>query len=389
MGLFSFFKRKSGTDQVSKPDVNVEVSTTAEQAEKTSESSATNDENHVVTAAIDTTPVVKSPNESDAAATEHADDRITKEEIEQAKQDLDKSLNKTRFSFFERIAKAVVGKSKVDAEVLDNLEEILVTSDVGVETTLKIIKRIEERVARDKYVGTGELNKILREEIVALLQENNSGDGSTFRIPDEKKPYVIMVVGVNGVGKTTTIGKLAYNFKRAGFKVVLGASDTFRAAAVDQLKIWADRVGVSIVSQGMGADPASVAFDTVKSALAQDADVVIIDTAGRLHNKVGLMNELSKIKKVCQKVIPDAPHEVLLVLDASTGQNAIEQARQFIAATEVNAIALTKLDGTAKGGVVIGISDQFKIPVKYIGVGEKKENLQIFDRKEFVDSLFN
>ena len=389
MGLFSFFKRKSGTDQVSKPDVNVGVPTTAEQAEKTSESSATNDENHVVTAAIDTTPVVKSPNESDAAATEHADDGITKEEIEQAKQDLDKSLNKTRFSFFERIAKAVVGKSKVDDEVLDNLEEILVTSDVGVETTLKIIKRIEERVARDKYVGTGELNRILREEIVALLQENNSGDGSTFRIPDEKKPYVIMVVGVNGVGKTTTIGKLAYNFKRAGFKVVLGASDTFRAAAVDQLKIWADRVGVSIVSQGMGADPASVAFDTVKSALAQDADVVIIDTAGRLHNKVGLMNELSKIKKVCQKVIPDAPHEVLLVLDASTGQNAIEQARQFIAATEVNAIALTKLDGTAKGGVVIGISDQFKIPVKYIGVGEKKENLQIFDRKEFVDSLFN
>ena len=389
MGLFSFFKRKSGTDQVSKPDVNVEVPTTAEQAEKTSESSATNDENHVVTAAIDTTPVVKSPNESDAAATEHVDDGITKEEIEQAKQDLDKSLNKTRFSFFERIAKAVVGKSKVDDEVLDNLEEILVTSDVGVETTLKIIKRIEERVARDKYVGTGELNRILREEIVALLQENNSGDGSTFRIPDEKKPYVIMVVGVNGVGKTTTIGKLAYNFKRAGFKVVLGASDTFRAAAVDQLKIWADRVGVSIVSQGMGADPASVAFDTVKSALAQDADVVIIDTAGRLHNKVGLMNELSKIKKVCQKVIPDAPHEVLLVLDASTGQNAIEQARQFIAATEVNAIALTKLDGTAKGGVVIGISDQFKIPVKYIGVGEKKENLQIFDRKEFVDSLFN
>lgn len=389
MGLFSFFKRKSGTDQVSKPDVNVEVPTTAEQAEKRSESSATNDENHVVTAAIDTTPVVKSPNESDAAATEHAADRITKEEIEQAKQDLDKSLNKTRFSFFERIAKAVVGKSKVDDEVLDNLEEILVTSDVGVETTLKIIKRIEERVARDKYVGTGELNRILREEIVALLQENNSGDGSTFRIPDEKKPYVIMVVGVNGVGKTTTIGKLAYNFKRAGFKVVLGASDTFRAAAVDQLKIWADRVGVSIVSQGMGADPASVAFDTVKSALAQDADVVIIDTAGRLHNKVGLMNELSKIKKVCQKVIPDAPHEVLLVLDASTGQNAIEQARQFIAATEVNAIALTKLDGTAKGGVVIGISDQFKIPVKYIGVGEKKENLQIFDRKEFVDSLFN
>ena len=306
----------------------------------------------------------------------------------EAKEDLNKGLEKTRTSVFDRISKAIIGKSTVDDEVLDNLEEILVTSDVGVDTTLKIIDRIQKRVARDKYLGTSELNGILKEEIASLLQENNSGDGSTFDLPEDKKPYVIMVVGVNGVGKTTTIGKLAYNFKMAGKKVVLGASDTFRAAAVDQLKIWADRVGVPIVSQGMGADPASVAFDTVKSAVAQGADVVLIDTAGRLHNKVGLMNELSKIKKVCQKVIPDAPHEVLLVLDASTGQNAIEQARQFIAATEVNALALTKLDGTAKGGVVIGISDQFKIPVKYIGVGEKMENLQIFDRKEFVDSLF-
>lgn len=306
----------------------------------------------------------------------------------EAKEDLNKGLEKTRTSVFDRISKAIIGKSTVDDEVLDNLEEILVTSDVGVDTTLKIIDRIQKRVARDKYLGTSELNMILKEEIAALLQENNSGDGSNFDLPEGKKPYVIMVVGVNGVGKTTTIGKLAYNFKMAGKKVMLGASDTFRAAAVDQLKIWADRVGVPIVTQGMGADPASVAFDTVKSAVAQDIDVVLIDTAGRLHNKVGLMNELSKIKKVCQKVIPDAPHEVLLVLDASTGQNAIEQARQFIAATEVNALALTKLDGTAKGGVVIGISDQFKIPVKYIGVGEKMENLQIFDRNEFVDSLF-
>ena len=306
----------------------------------------------------------------------------------EAKEDLNKGLEKTRTSVFDRISKAIIGKSTVDDEVLDNLEEILVTSDVGVDTTLKIIDRIQKRVARDKYLGTSELNGILKEEIASLLQENNSGDGSTFDLPEDKKPYVIMVVGVNGVGKTTTIGKLAYNFKMAGKKVVLGASDTFRAAAVDQLKIWADRVGVPIVSQGMGADPASVAFDTVKSAVSQGADVVLIDTAGRLHNKIGLMNELSKIKKVCQKVIPDAPHEVLLVLDASTGQNAIEQARQFIAATEVNALALTKLDGTAKGGVVIGISDQFKIPVKYIGVGEKMENLQIFDRNEFVDSLF-
>ncbi len=304
------------------------------------------------------------------------------------KEDLDKGLEKTKESVFSRISKAIIGKSTVDDEVLDNLEEILITSDVGVETTLKIIDRIQARVARDKYVGTNELNAILKEEIVALLQENESGDGTTFEIPADKKPYVIMVVGVNGVGKTTTIGKLAHNFKKAGKKVVLGASDTFRAAAVSQLQIWAERVGVPIVQQGQGADPASVAFDTVKSAVAQDADVVIIDTAGRLHNKVNLMRELTKIKTVMQKVVPDAPHEILLVLDASTGQNAIEQAKQFTAATEVNALALTKLDGTAKGGVVIGISDQFKIPVKYIGVGEGIDHLQVFDRKAFVDSLF-
>ena len=303
------------------------------------------------------------------------------------KEDLDKGLEKTKTSVFSRISHAIAGKSKVDDEVLDNLEEILITSDVGVDTTLKIIERIEKRVARDKYVGTDELNTILKEEIMALLQENQSGDGTTFDITG-KKPYVIMVVGVNGVGKTTTIGKLAHNFKKAGKKVVLGASDTFRAAAVEQLKIWAERVDVPIVQQGMGADPASVAFDTVKSAVAQDADVVLIDTAGRLHNKVNLMRELTKIKQVMQKVVPDAPHEVLLVLDASTGQNAIEQAKQFTAATEVNALALTKLDGTAKGGVVIGISDQFKIPVKYIGVGEGIDHLQVFDRKAFVDSLF-
>ena len=304
------------------------------------------------------------------------------------KEDLDKGLEKTKTSVFSRISKAIVGKSTVDDEVLDNLEEILITSDVGVETTLKIIDRIQARVARDKYVGTSELNTILKEEIMGLLQENESGDGTTFDIPSDKKPYVIMVVGVNGVGKTTTIGKLAYNFKNAGKKVVLGASDTFRAAAVSQLQIWAERVGVPIVQQGQGADPASVAFDTVKSAVAQDADVVIIDTAGRLHNKVNFMRELTKIKTVMQKVVPDAPHEILLVLDASTGQNAIEQAKQFTAATEVNALALTKLDGTAKGGVVIGISDQFKIPVKYIGVGEGIDHLQVFDRKAFVDSLF-
>lgn len=306
----------------------------------------------------------------------------------ESKDDLDKGLEKTKTSVFSKLSKAIVGKSKVDDEVLDNLEEILITSDVGVETTLKIIRRIEDRVARDKYIGASELNQILKEEIAALLQENESGDGTTFDIAPGKKPYVIMVVGVNGVGKTTTIGKLAYNFKKAGKKVLLGASDTFRAAAVDQLKIWADRVGVPVVQQGMGADPASVAYDTVKSAVAQDADVVIIDTAGRLHNKANLMRELTKIKSVMQKVVPDAPHEVLLVLDASTGQNAIEQAKQFTAATEVNALALTKLDGTAKGGVVIGISDQFKIPVKYIGVGEGIDHLQVFDRKAFVDSLF-
>jgi fused signal recognition particle receptor len=304
------------------------------------------------------------------------------------KQDLDKGLEKTRQSVFSRLSKAIIGKSKVDDEVLDKLEEILVTSDVGVETTLKIIDRIEKRVSRDKFLGTNELNQILKEEVIELLQENNSGDGEDFDLPADIKPYVIMVVGVNGVGKTTTIGKLAYNFKKAGKKVMLGASDTFRAAAVDQLKIWAQRVDVPIVSQGMGSDPASVAFDTVKSAVSQNVDVVIIDTAGRLHNKINLMKELTKIKMVMQKVVPGAPHEILLVLDASTGQNAIEQARQFIDATEVNALALTKLDGTAKGGVVIGISDQFKVPVKYIGLGEKMEDLQVFNRARCVDSLF-
>lgn len=306
----------------------------------------------------------------------------------QQKEDLDKGLEKTKQNVFNKLSKAIVGKSKVDEEVLDNLEEALVMSDVGVKTTLKIIERIEKRVEKDKYLGTSELNAILREEIEALLLENNTHDGDDFDLPKDKKPYVIMVVGVNGVGKTTTIGKLAYNFKQAGKSVILGASDTFRAAAVDQLTIWAERVGVPIVSQGMDADPASVAFDTLKSAIAQQKDVVIIDTAGRLHNKINLMNELSKISRVMQKLVPDAPHEILLVLDASTGQNAIEQARHFIAATEVNALALTKLDGTAKGGVVIGISDQFKIPVKYIGVGEKMQDLQIFNRKSFVESLF-
>jgi len=305
------------------------------------------------------------------------------------KEDLDKGLEKTRQNVFSKISKAVVGKSKVDDEVLDNLEEALVTSDVGVHTTLKIIERIEERVAKDKYLGTEELNSILREEIEKLLQENNTGDGEDFELPEGKKPYVILVVGVNGVGKTTTIGKLAYNFKRVGKSVILGAADTFRAAAVDQITIWAERAGVPLVSQGMDADPASVAYDTLKSAIAQDMDVAIIDTAGRLHNKVNLMNELSKIRRVMQKLMPDAPHEVMLILDASTGQNAIEQAKQFIAATEVNTIALTKLDGTAKGGVVIGISDQFKIPVKYIGVGEKIDDLQVFNRKEFVETLFS
>lgn len=304
------------------------------------------------------------------------------------KQDLDKGLEKTRETVFGKITKAIAGKSKVDDEVLDKLEETLVTSDVGVHTTLKIIERIEARVARDKYVGTSELNTILKEEIEALLHENNTGDGESFDLPESSKPYVIMVVGVNGVGKTTTIGKLAYNFKMAGKSVLLGAADTFRAAAVDQIEIWSQRAGVPLISQGMGADPASVSFDTLKSAVSQQIDVAIIDTAGRLHNKENLMRELTKIKTVMKKVVPDAPHEILLVLDASTGQNAIEQARQFTAATEVNALALTKLDGTAKGGVVIGISDQFKIPVKYIGIGEKLDDLQVFNRKRFVESLF-
>ena len=304
------------------------------------------------------------------------------------KESLDKGLTKTREGFFSKITKAVIGKSSVDDNVLDNLEEILISSDVGVTTTLKIVKRIQERVAKDKYVGTDQLNSILREEIASLLEEN-ANQNSIALIDETKKPYVIMVVGVNGVGKTTTIGKLAHQFTQSGKKVVLGAADTFRAAAVDQLTIWSKRAGVPIITQGMGSDPASVAFDTVKSGVAQNADVVIIDTAGRLHNKIGLMNELSKIKRVMEKVMPDAPHEVLLVLDASTGQNAIEQARQFTAATEVTALALTKLDGTAKGGVVIGISDEFKIPVKYIGVGEKMEDLQQFNRDEFVDSLFS
>jgi fused signal recognition particle receptor len=305
------------------------------------------------------------------------------------KESLDQGLAKTKESFFSKITKAIVGKSTVDAEVLDNLEEILITSDVGVSTTLKIIERIEARVARDKYVNTADLNAILKAEIAALLAENNNTDAVEFSIPSGKKPYVIMVVGVNGVGKTTTIGKLAYQLKKAGNKVLLGAADTFRAAAVDQIEIWSKRVDVDLIHQGMGADPASVAFDAVTAGLARNADVVIVDTAGRLHNKINLMNELTKIKKVMQKVIPDAPHEILLVLDASTGQNAIEQCRQFTAATEVNALALTKLDGTAKGGVVIGISDEFKIPVKYIGVGEKMEDLQVFNKVEFVDSLFS
>ena len=308
---------------------------------------------------------------------------------EQEKQQLDKGLEKTKTSFFSKLTKAVAGKSKVDDEVLDNLEEVLISSDVGVNTTLKIIQRIEKRVSQDKYLGTEELNLILREEIGSLLSETNSGNESEFTIPKDVKPYVIMVVGVNGVGKTTTIGKLAYQFKKAGFKVVLGAADTFRAAAIDQLQIWADRVDVPMIRQQMGSDPASVAFDTLQSAVAQNADVVIIDTAGRLHNKLGLMNELTKVKNVMQKVVPNTPNDVMLVLDGSTGQNAFEQAKQFTAATEVSCLAVTKLDGTAKGGVVIGISDQFQIPVKYIGVGEGIEDLQVFNKTEFVDSFFN
>nr|WP_315256762.1 signal recognition particle-docking protein FtsY [uncultured Flavobacterium sp.] len=307
---------------------------------------------------------------------------------QEAKQTLDKGLEKTKTSFFSKLTKAVAGKSKVDDDVLDNLEEILVSSDVGVNTTLKIITRIEKRVEADKYLGTDELNQILRDEIAGLLSETNTGEATEFSIPTNTKPYVLMVVGVNGVGKTTTIGKLAYQFKKAGFKVVLGAADTFRAAAIDQLQIWADRVGIPIVRQEMGSDPASVAFDTLQSAVAQNADVVIIDTAGRLHNKINLMNELSKVKRVMQKVVGDAPHDVMLVLDGSTGQNAFEQAKQFTAATEVSCLAVTKLDGTAKGGVVIGISDQFQIPVKYIGVGEGIEDLQVFNKYEFVDSFF-
>ena len=305
------------------------------------------------------------------------------------KESLDKGLEKTKESVFKKLARAIVGKSKVDDEVLDNLEEVLISSDVGVDTTLRIIQRIEARVERDKYMGVEELNRVLREEIVALLKENAANDGSSFDLPENGMPYVIMVVGVNGVGKTTTIGKLAYKFKAAGKKVVLGAADTFRAAAIDQLEIWAERVNVPIVKQSMGADPASVAYDTLSKAKHDGADIVIIDTAGRLHNKINLMNELTKIKNVMKKVLPDAPNEVLLVLDGSTGQNAYEQAKQFTKATEVTALAITKLDGTAKGGVVIGISDQFKIPVKYIGVGERMEDLQEFNREEFVDSLFS
>lgn len=304
------------------------------------------------------------------------------------KEILDKGLSKTKEGVWGKITRAIAGKSKIDDDVLDNLEEVFITSDVGVDTTLKILDRIQKRVARDKYVGSAELNDLLCEEITELLAENNTEVGVDFEVPSAKRPYVIMVVGVNGVGKTTTIGKLAYQFKKAGNKVVLGAADTFRAAAVEQLDIWGERVGVPVVKQQMGSDPASVAFDTVSSAKAQGADVVIIDTAGRLHNKKGLMDELTKIKNVMSKVLPDAPNEVLLVLDGSTGQNAFEQAKQFVAATEVNELAITKLDGTAKGGVVIGISDQFKIPVKYIGLGEGMEDLQIFRKEEFVKSLF-
>ena len=311
------------------------------------------------------------------------------------KETLDKGLEKSKSSFMGKLSKAVAGKSKVDDDVLDNLEEVLVSSDVGVNTTLKVITRIEERVSKDKYLGTDELNKILREEIAALLSETNSGEDTEFTIPElpkqesgTKTPYVLMVVGVNGVGKTTTIGKLAYQFKKQGLKVVLGAADTFRAAAIDQLQVWADRVDVPMVRQDMGSDPASVAFDALESGVNQEADVIIIDTAGRLHNKVNLMNELTKVKRVMQKVVGDAPHDVLLILDGSTGQNAFEQAKQFTAATEVTSLAVTKLDGTAKGGVVIGISDQFQIPVKYIGVGEGIEDLQVFNKFEFVDSFF-
>lgn len=304
------------------------------------------------------------------------------------KETLDRGLEKSKSSFFGKLGKAVAGKSRVDVEVLDNLEEVLVSSDVGVDTTLKIIDRIEQRVARDKYMGTEELNAILREEIAGLLSETQSGEEADIALAGDQRPYVIMVVGVNGVGKTTTIGKLAHQFKNKGFKVMLGAADTFRAAAIDQLQVWADRSGVALIKQSMGSDPASVAYDTLKAAVAEGSDLVLIDTAGRLHNKINLMNELAKVKRVMQKVVPDAPHEVLLVLDGSTGQNAFEQAKEFTKATEVSALAVTKLDGTAKGGVVIGISDQFQIPVKYIGVGEGIEDLQVFNKHEFVDSFF-
>ena len=304
------------------------------------------------------------------------------------KETLDKGLEKSKTSFFDKLTRAIAGKSKVDDDILDELEGVLVSSDVGVDTTLKIIERIEKRVAQEKYLGTSELNRILREEIAALLSQTQRGEDVDFSVPSNKKPYVIMVVGVNGAGKTTTIGKLAYQFKKKGLKVVLGAADTFRAAAIDQLQVWAERVGVPLVKQQTGSDPASVAYDTLSSALSQGADVVIIDTAGRLHNKVNLMNELSKVKRVMQKLLPETPDEILLVLDGSTGQNAFEQAKQFTLATEVNALAITKLDGTAKGGVVIGISDQFQIPVKYIGVGEGIEDLQVFNKYEFVDSFF-
>ncbi|WP_314079624.1 signal recognition particle-docking protein FtsY [Hoylesella pleuritidis] len=305
------------------------------------------------------------------------------------KETLDRGLEKTKQSVFDKLSRAIIGKSKVDDSVLDDLEEILITSDVGVETTLKVIERIETRVARDKYISTSELNGILRDEIAALLAENNSDDNENWDLPADHKPYVILVVGVNGVGKTTTIGKLAYQFKKAGKKVFLGAADTFRAAAVEQISIWGERVGVPVIKQQMGSDPASVAFDTLSSAKANGADVVLIDTAGRLHNKIGLMNELKKIKDVMKKVLPEAPDEIMLVLDGSTGQNAFEQAKQFAAVTQITSLAITKLDGTAKGGVVIGISDQLKVPVKYIGLGEGMEDLQLFNKRQFVDSLFN
>lgn len=313
----------------------------------------------------------------------------TEEEVKEEVEQLQQGLEKTKQGFFSRISKAVAGKSTVDIEFLDELEEILITSDVSLSTTIKIIDRLEARVAVDKYINANELNRILYDEISRLLEENNTFDIEDYSVPNDKKPYVIMVVGVNGVGKTTTIGKLSYQFKKQGYNVVLGAADTFRAAAVDQLTIWSERVGVPIVKQAMGSDPAAVAFDTVQSAVSRNADVVIIDTAGRLHNKVGLMDELSKIKRVMSKVIPDAPHEVLLVLDATTGQNALEQAKHFSAATQVTALAITKLDGTAKGGVVLSIADEFKIPVKYIGLGEKMEQLQVFNRRAFVETLFN